>query len=105
MACARGRFVPRFRNRPIGEETVRAETGVGGRLLLRAETRIAIRRFTLRQTVIAVFAPDLRPEWCSLEATLDSGRVALEAEIGRNGAVTRHRSGGRERSGPGEVGP
>src|SRR5206468_13112826 len=68
-------------------------------LLLRAETRIAMRRFNLRQTVIAAFAPDLRPEWCALEAALDSGRVALEAEIGRNGAVTRHRSAGREREG------
>lgn len=98
-ACADGRFVPRFRNRPIGEETVRAEAGADGRLLLRAETRIAMRRFNLRQTVIAAFAPDLRPEWCTLEAALDSGRVALEAEIGRNGAVTRHRSAGREREG------
>ena len=98
-ACADGRFVPRFRNRPIGQETVRAEAGADGRLLLRAETRIAIRGFTLCQTVIAAFAPDLRPEWCTLEADLDTGRVALEAEIGRNGAVTRHRSGGRERSG------
>lgn len=98
-ACADGRFVPLFRNRPIGEETVRAEPGADGRLLLRAETRITIRRFDLRQTVIAAFAPDLRPEWCRLEAVLDSGRVALEMEIGPNGAVTRHLSSGRERSG------
>jgi hypothetical protein len=98
-ACGTGRFVPSFRNRPMGAETVRAEPGPGGRLLLRAETEIAINRFTLRQTVIAGFAPDLRPEWCTLEATLNSGRVSLEVEIGRDGAVTRYRSGGQGRSG------
>ena len=98
-ACGEGRFVPFLRSRPIGSESVRAEAGARGRLRVRAETEIAVNRFALKQTVIAEFTADLRPEWCTVDACIDSRRVLLEVEIGPDRAVTRYRSEGRERTG------
>ena len=98
-ACGAGRFVPFFRNRPIGSETVRAETGPSGPLRLRSETEITVNRFSLRQTVIAGFTADLRPEWCTVDACVNSRRMSLEVEIGRDRALTRYRSGEQVRPG------
>jgi hypothetical protein len=98
-ASGTGRFVPHFRNRPIGSESVRAETGASGRLRVRAETEIAVGRFSLRQTVVAAFAADLRPEWCTVEATVNARRISLAVEIGRDRAVVAYRSGKEGRSG------
>ena len=92
-ACGAGRFVPFFRNRPIGSESMRAETGPSGRLRLRAETEITVNSFSLRQTVLAGFTADLRPEWCTVDACVNSRRMSLEVEIGRDRATTRSRSG------------
>jgi hypothetical protein len=97
-ACGTGRFVPHFRNRAIGSETVRAEAGTAGRLRLRAETEIAIHRFDLRQTVVAEFAADLRPHWCTVEAVVNSRRFSLTVEAGRDRAVVASRSGKEQRS-------
>ena len=98
-ACGAGRFVPFFRNRPVGSETVRAETGPSGPLRLRSETEITVNRFSLRQTVIAGFTADLRPEWCTVDARVNSRRMSLEVEIGRDRALTRYRSGEQVRPG------
>ena len=76
-ACGTGRFVPYLRNRAIGSETVRAEAGAAGRLRLRAETEISVHRFELRQTVVAEFAADLRPHWCTVEALVNTRRFSL----------------------------
>ena len=97
-ACGAGRFVSLYRNRPIGSESIRAEAGASGRLRVRAETEIAVNRFALRQTVVAGFAADLRPEWCTVEATVNSRRVCLEVDVGRDRAVVRHRSADQDRS-------
>ncbi len=94
-----GRFVPYFRNRPIGSESVRAEAGASGRLRVRAETEVAVGRFSLRQTVIAAFASDLRPEWCTVEATVNARRISLAVEVGRDRAVVAYRSGTEGRTG------
>jgi hypothetical protein len=98
-SCATGRFVPFLRNRPIGSESVRAETGTAGRLRLRATTEITVHRFALRQTVIAGFTADLRPEWCTVETCVNTRRVSLEVEVGHDRAFTRYRSGEQARSG------
>jgi len=98
-ACGAGRFVPFFRNRPIGSESARVETGAAGRLRLRAETEIAMNKFSLRQTVIAGFTADLRPEWCTVDVWVNSRRMTLEVEIDSDRAVTRYRSGDQVRPG------
>jgi len=103
-ACGAGRFVPFLRSRPIGSESVRAESGASGRLRVRVETEIAVNRFALKQTVIAEFTGDLRPEWCTVDACVGSRRVLLEVEIGPDRAVTRSRSEGRERTGECDLG-
>ncbi len=99
-ACGKGRFVPYFRNRPIGSETVRAEAGAAGRIRLRVETEIAIHRFDLRQTVVAEFAADLRPHWCTVEAVVNARPFTLTVEVGRDRAVVASRSGTEQRSAP-----
>jgi len=98
-ACGAGRFVPFFRNRPIGSESARVETIAAGRLRLRAETEITMNRFRLRQTVIAGFTGDLRPEWCTVDVCVNSRRMTLEVEIDRDRALTRYRSGEQVRPG------
>ena len=98
--CGTGRFVPYFRNRVIGSETVRAVIGAGSRLRLSAETEIAIHRFDLRQTVVAEFAADLRPLWCTVEAVVNTRRFSLTVEAGRDRAVVASRSGKEQRSSP-----
>jgi hypothetical protein len=98
-ACGAGRFVPFFRNRAIGSEAVGLETVAAGRLRLRAETEITMNRFSLRQTVIAGFTADLGPEWCTVDVCVNSRRMTLEVEIGRDKAVTRYRSGEQIRPG------
>ena len=92
-ACGAGRFVPFFRNRPIGQESVHAEIDASGGLSLRAETEIAIHRFALRQTVIAEFAAGLRLRWCTVDARVNSRRLSLGVEIDRDRAVAWCRSG------------
>jgi hypothetical protein len=97
-ACGTGRFVPYFRNRPIGSETLRAEAGASGRIRLRAETEIAIHKFDLRQTVVAEFAADLRPRFCTVEAVVNARPFSLELEVERDRAVVASRSGTERRS-------
>jgi len=97
-ACGTGRFVPYFRNRVIGSETVRTEAGAAGRLRLRAETEIALHRFDLRQTIVAEFAADLRPHWCTVEAVVNTRPFSLTVEVGRDRAVVASRSGKEQRS-------
>src|SRR5262249_8858708 len=92
-ACARGRFVPHVRNRPIGSETVRAENGPGGGLRLRVETVLAVHRFELRQTVVAEYAADLTPRSCAVEAVVDSRPFSLALELGDGRAIVSSRSG------------
>ena len=97
-ACGAGRFVSLYRNRPIGSETIRAEAGPSGRLRVRAETEIAVNRFALRQTVVAGFTDGLRPEWCTVEATVNSRRMSLDLDVGPDRAVVRYRSADQDRS-------
>jgi hypothetical protein len=99
-ACGTGRFVPYFRNRPIGSETVRAEAGAAGGLRLRVETAIAIHGFDLRQTVAAEFAADLRPRFCTLDAVVNSRPFSLTVEVDPDRAVVTSRSGREQRSAP-----
>ena len=99
-ACGAGRFVPLYRNRPIGSETIRAEAGPSGRLRVRAETEIAVNRFALRQTVVAGFRDGFRPEWCTIEATVNARRISLDLDVGPDRAVVRYRSGDQGRSTP-----
>lgn len=94
--CGAGRFVPYFRNRPIGLESVRAECGAAGGLRVRAETEITIHRFALRQTAIVELSPDLRPRRCAVDAWAGGRRTRLEVEIEADGAVLRQRSGEQE---------
>lgn len=96
--CGAGRFVSLYRNQPIGSETIRAEAGPSGRLRVRAETEIAVNRFALRQTVVAGFTDGFRPEWCTVEATVNSRRIGLELDVGADRAVVRYRSADRDRS-------
>jgi len=102
-ACGTGRFVPYFRNRPIGSETVRAEVGAAGRIRLRVETEIAIHRFDLRQTVVAEFAADLRPRWCTLEAMVNARPFSLTVEVDLDRVVVASRSGTEQRSTPCDI--
>jgi hypothetical protein len=97
-ACGAGRFVSLYRNRPIGSETIRAEAGPFGRLRVRAETEIAVHRFALRQIVVAGFTDGLRPEWCTVEATVNSRRMSLDLDVGPDRAVVRYRSADQDRS-------
>jgi hypothetical protein len=97
-ACGTGRFVPYFRNRAIGFETVRAETGPAGGLRLRADTEIAVHRFDLRQTVVAELAADLRPRWCTVEAVVNARPFTLTVEVGRDSAEIESRSGKERRA-------
>ena len=96
--CGAGRFVSLYRNRPIGSETIRAEAGPSGRLRVRAETEIAVNRFTLRQIVVAGFTDGFRPEWCTVEATVNSRRIGLDLDVGPDRAVVRYRSADQDRS-------
>lgn len=97
-ACGAGRFVSLYRNRPIGSETIQAEAGPSGRLRVRAETEIAVNRFALRQIVVAGFTNGLRPEWCTVEATVNSRRMSLDLDVGPDRAVVRYRSAEQDRS-------
>jgi hypothetical protein len=99
-ACGTGRFVPYFRNRPIGSETLRAEAGAASGLRLRVETAIAVHGFDLRQTVVAEFAADLRPRFCTLDAVVNSRPFSLTVEVDPDRAVVTSRSGREQRSAP-----
>lgn len=94
-ACATGRFVPHFRNRAIGRESVRLRPeGEGWRLS--AETEIAVNRLVLSQRLEAVYGPGLAPEWCIVEGRINSRPMSLQIEIDGQQAVLRSRSDRRE---------
>lgn len=97
-ACATGCFVPHFRNRAIGKETARLTAEGGGRWRLRAETEIAVNRFSLRQTLEAAFDAGLCPEWCIVQGKVNSRPMSLEIEIKGRNALLRSRFAGQERA-------
>ena len=97
-ACATGCFVPHFRNRAIGRETARLSAEGGGRWRLRAETEIAVNRFTLRQTLEAAFDAGLGPEWCIVQGQVNSRPMSLEIEISGQNVSSCSRFAGRERA-------
>ena len=98
LACCPGRFVPSFRTRPIGQETVRASRIAGGGARLSAETEIVLGRFSLRQSVVAELDGALRPRSCRVTATIGSRELSLEVTLEGGRAVARHRWDGRSRS-------
>ncbi len=98
LACCPGRFVPSFRNRPVGQETVRASLIAGGGARLSAETEIVIGRFALRQSVVADFDRALRPRSCRVTATSGSQELSLEVRLEDDRAVACHRWDWRSRS-------
>ncbi len=80
-AVRRGRFVPSFRNRPIGEETVEWGSTPSGGLSLQAETTLAIDRLRLFQKVVAEFDASARPERCRISARHGSREYEIDVEI------------------------
>jgi hypothetical protein len=98
LACCRGRFVPSFRNRAVGQETVRASRIAGGGARLSAETEIVIGRFALRQSVVADLDGALRPRSCRVITTSGSQELSLEVTLEDHRAVACHRWGGRSRA-------
>ncbi len=92
-----GRFIPTFRNRVIGEEVVEGTPTVAGGLELRAETVLAARGYSLRQSVTALFDIDLRPQWCRVIANTGSCDMKLSLEIAGGQAVIRAARGGESR--------
>jgi hypothetical protein len=81
LAGISGRFLPLFRNRPVGHEIVRAATTAAGGLRLSAETDLAVERFQLRQSVEAEFDCALRPRSCIVSATSGPRQMSLEIQI------------------------
>jgi hypothetical protein len=80
-AAGRGRFVPSFRNRPIGEERVEWGPTSSGGIGLRAETAIAVGHTGLSQTVVAEFDAVGRPERCRISARRDSRESRIDVEV------------------------
>ncbi len=81
LARVSGRFLPTFRNRPVGSERVTCVAAPQGGLRLSAETDLSIDRFELRQSVEARFDCALRPLSCMVTATSGSHRMSLELQI------------------------
>lgn len=76
-----GRFLPTFRNRPVGEERVVWAAAPDGGLQLSAVTDLSIDRFQLRQSVEAGFDCAGRPRSCIVTATSGQHRMSLEIQI------------------------
>ncbi len=98
VAHGEGRFVPFFRNRPIGHESLRLSAVASGGLALRAETEIVLHRFALRQSVAAEFDHDLRPRCCRVTANTGPHVMQLALEIDGSHAVARFGLNGETRS-------
>jgi len=97
-ACASGRFILHARNRAIGFEKARATRGRAGGLRVHAQTRIALHRFYLRQSVVTDYSAILRPLRCSVEAKVDDRRFSLTIAIEGERAFIVSRAGSKERS-------
>ena len=90
-ACRGGRFIPHFRNRPAGQETLEivAEDDC---LMLSIMTELEIPGHPMRQLVTARFDRSLRPRGCMLFSGTDPWNLQLDLVVDGRRAVTRYRN-------------
>ncbi len=87
-----GRLVPSVRNRAVGQESSAAVERPDGGLQISVETEMAFGEGGLRQSVVASYDEMLRPEWCRVDATINSRTLQVEVDIGRRDAIARFSS-------------
>lgn len=87
-----GRFVPHFRNRPAGQESVKIAAG-DGCLGMRVTTELEIHGLTVRQSVTAWFDRTLHPRRCMLFSGTDLRDPKLDLVLDGARAVKRYRHG------------
>ncbi len=87
-----GRLVPSVRNRAVGQESSAVVERPDGGMQISVETEMAFGEGGLRQSVVASYDEMLRPEWCRVEATINSRTLQIEIDIGRRDAVARFSS-------------
>lgn len=97
-----GRLVPSVRNRPVGQETSAVVGRSDGGMQISVETALAFNDLGLRQSVVASYDALLRPEWCRVDATINSRPMRIAVDIGGHDAVVRvsSDSGDEERTIP-----
>ena len=87
-----GRLVPSVRNRAVGQESSAAVERPDGGLQISVETEMAFGEVGLLQSVVASYDEMLRPEWCRVDATINSRTLQIEVDIGRRDAIARFSS-------------
>jgi len=84
-----GRLVPAVRNRAVGQETSAVVERTDGGLQISIETELAFNELGLRQSVVASYDETMRPEWCRVDATINSRTLQIAVDIGGHDAVVR----------------
>lgn len=84
-----GSLVPSVRDRAVGRETSAVVERPDGGLQISVETELAFNDLTLRQSVVASYDGTLRPEWCRVDATINSRGLQMAVDVGARDAVVR----------------
>jgi len=84
-----GKLVPSVRDRAVGQESSVAVDRPDGGLQISVETELAFNDLALRQSIVAAFDETLRPEWCRVDATINSRTLQIAVDVGARDAVVR----------------
>lgn len=89
LGICSGKLIPSVRNRAVGQESSVAVERPDGGLQICVETELAFNELALRQSTIASFDETLRPEWCRVDATINSRILQVTVDIGARDAIVR----------------